>query len=113
MWIAKINNEFVKIETLDVLVNYIVKKMRSIKSLKEIIDFKDESLPATVEECLKSTETYKLETILHEFKLTMINTKLNIIVYIKIPSAKSKMRIQEHTLDIDVIDVDRLKSFGE
>lgn len=107
MWIVKVEDSFVKTDDPEKISNYLVKNM---KKLKNIVDLKDPRLLAAIEACLETPDYYKVETVTHEIKLKKMDKGIEFTIYMKIPSVKTKMKIQEHILDIEIINVDNLKS---
>lgn len=106
MWLVKLNDEFLKTEHPEKISGHLLKKM---KILKDIVDMKDPRLLESIETCLSKGETVKLDIASHELKISKVEKGINVDIYLKIPSAKSKMRIQEVLIELELINIDNLK----
>jgi hypothetical protein len=107
MWIVKIDGEFVKTDTPEKISGYLLKKM---KTLRDIVELKDPRLLTAVETCLSTGEQQKLDVASHELKIIKDNSRIKVDIYLKFPSAGSKMKIQEHVFDLEIINIEDLKS---
>jgi hypothetical protein len=107
MWIVKIDGEFVKTDEPQKISGYLLKKM---KILKDVVELKDPRLLTAVETCLATGELQKLDVASHELKINKYNEGIKVDIYLKFPSAGSKMRIHEHIFDLEIINIEDLKT---
>ena len=106
MWVVKIDGEFVKTDAPEKISGYLLKKM---KILRDVVELKDPRLLTAVETCLSTGEFQRLDVASHELKIYKEKSGIKVDIYLKFPSAKTKMRIQEHIFDLEIINVDDLK----
>jgi hypothetical protein len=109
MWLFKINDEYIKIADLETVALIITKQMKKSTELHEIIDLNDENLLTAIVFALQDSNTYKVETVTHELKITKESNVLNVVVYMKLPSTKVKVKIHEYVFAIDLIDLEKVR----
>ena len=110
MWLFKINDEYIKISELQTVALIIAKQMKKSTELYEIIDLNDENLLTAIVFALQDSNTYKVETVTHELKITKESNTLNVAVYMKLPSTKVKIKIYEYVFAIDLIDLETIRA---
>lgn len=112
MWIIKFDNEIVKSDDPEKISRFIIKKIKVINDLKNFFDFKDPRFLGSIEECLSGGETgeSKFETLNHEIKMTRKKDGGIVFhIYIKMPSVNKKMLIQSYSLNMELIDLEKIR----